>query len=142
MPIISKRALAERIVAVSALDARVDSYVRRRNCDAAIERSPSLEALDEVSRLLGCHAPDVKVQVDGIEDGQVLPYRSAAVHGRGDLNRNRSRRELLLPRDHLHQLDTACCDAGNEDLGGTERFARTAVLHGTVYDEMLIAGAA
>ena len=66
------------------------------NCDAAVERSPSLEALNEVCCLFGCTPPMRKRRSTELKTVRSCRTRLCAVHRRGDLNRNRSRRELLF----------------------------------------------
>ena len=42
-------------IETSVFDANVDLEIRRRNCDGAVERSPSLKGLYELSALLLGH---------------------------------------------------------------------------------------
>src|SRR5690349_24958824 len=62
------------------LGRHVDSDIRRRNCDAAVKRSPAFEAVDEIVRLRAAHTANGEVDLDRIEQRKILPNRLAASH--------------------------------------------------------------
>ena len=45
----------------------LDLYLRRRNCDRAVQRSSTLKTLDQLRALLVAHTRELKLQPDGIE---------------------------------------------------------------------------
>ena len=57
------------LVCVPALwfSIKLDSDIRGRNCDRAVERSPALESLDELGALLRHDPLEVKVQLNRVE---------------------------------------------------------------------------
>src|SRR5262245_39360645 len=121
------------------LDADFHFHIRRRNCDAAVERSSALEAFDEVAALRLGNAGQLKPEVNEVEDREVAAHRIRAVDGALDLDADPRRRELTLPRDHLHELDAASGDARQEKLRGRDGLAGAAVLDRAINDEMLVA---
>src|SRR5262245_20154626 len=84
-----------------------DLDVRGRNCDRAVERSPALEGLDELRPLLRRHAAEVKFQAHAVEHAQVGAHRPAAVLHGLDRGAHGLHGDVLIFRDHLHQLDGA-----------------------------------
>ena len=48
-------------------------------------------------------------------------------------------RRAVVAREHLHELDPAARDPREEELGGSHRLARAAVVHRAVGDEVLVA---
>jgi hypothetical protein len=119
--------------------AHFDLDIGRRNCDAAIERSPPLESLRELRALSLRHAVKVEAQVNSVEDAQVGSDRVVPVDRALDFDRGRSQQMLLFPGDDLHELDPASGDAGQEELCGSKGLARTAIPDRTVDDKVVIA---
>jgi len=53
--------------------------VGRRNCDAAVERSPALEALDDPGGLVLGDAFEAEPEPDRVEDAEILSNRICRV---------------------------------------------------------------
>src|SRR5215813_6416108 len=126
----------------SGFGADLDLHVRRRNCDAAVERSPAFEALDEVAALRLRDTLETEAQADRVEHREIAPYRIAAVDRPLDLDVHRPRCDLLFLADDLHQIDAASGYPRQEVFRGRDGLPGTAVLHGTVDYEMMVAGIA
>jgi len=76
-------------------DGELHADIRRRNCDAAVERSGAFEALDEVCPLLLGDAVQAERQPNGVEDADVGAHRIGRVDLPANLDAHRLEWRLL-----------------------------------------------
>jgi hypothetical protein len=88
-----------------------DLDLRGRNCDRAVERSPSLEAVDQLPTLLLRDSLEVKLQADSVEQADVWTGWLAAILKSLDGHVDRLHRQVLIFGYHLDQLHAAGSDS-------------------------------
>src|SRR5512147_3089628 len=91
----------------SVAQREANSNVRGRDRDRAVEGSPPLEAFDERRRLRIGHAPQLEIELHGIERRYVRPRLLGAVGLAVNLHCHALERRVLFACDHVHQLDAA-----------------------------------
>lgn len=116
--------------------------VGRRDRDAAVQRSATLETLDEQVPLSRRHALELEPQPDPVEDAQIGPHWPVRVELARDHGPNAHRRHALAAGEHLHQLDAARRHASQKELGGRELLARAAVMDRAIGHKVMAAPAA
>src|SRR4051812_47757003 len=108
-----------------------------RNCDRAVQRSPAFEPFDESGRLLAVGAQNEEVQLDAVEGRDVRLRLISAIYDPACPTGHRIDMDLLVTGDHVDELDAASCHRRKENLGRSDLFTRTPVLHGTIDDEVV-----
>ena len=115
---------------------------RRRNCDAAVERSSALEARDELLRLVPGDAFELEPEPDAVEDGQVRADRVPRLDLADTSTSTFPSASSSSRANTWTRLDAARRDARQEELGGRDLLARATVVDGAVDDEVVLAAVA
>lgn len=120
----------------------VDADVGDRDRDRAVQRSTSLEAFDQCRGGRTVRAVHGEVHPHRVEERDV----GACLTGAIDLAMNGDAHgpdlDARVAGDDLNQLDAAGGHGGEEQFGWRDFLAGTAVLHGAIHDEVMIAGLA
>ena len=119
-----------------------DRDVGDRDRDRAVERSTALESFDQCSGRSTVGAVNGELQCHRIEQRHVGACLTRTIQDGVKGHADRPDLHVRLAGDDLDQLDPARRYTGEEDLGRRKLFARTAVLHGPVDDEVVCAGIA